>query len=381
MRTIRHVATLFHYDGPQVFEARDAIGGHYIAVMIEPEGETDRYMVAGVEPEQLRLFRSGEVDLRSLLTNSAIDEWYVVPAPMGVATLRLARPEEGRLEESELLPESGFVLHDRPAEEVALQEARARNNLVLELTAEPPEAAEEHRIRLTTLVGLLGHVQSMIKHAYGAALRDLAPESRLTIEKTDGHLMDVVIPAAPGSFRVVLEASRRPDLVGHCELSRALQRVDLLFANVGEPAAALATVKANRGHLAGAYLRLLQFLIEHKTGLRYAWALPGARQASHRSIAESQARPLVDLLGGVSNIGSEPLVLVGQFDKMNRSTGSWGLLTDKGLVSGVVREGGPSLDGLKAGARYQFNCVEELQEIEGTGRERRTIYLVGHEPA
>ena len=27
MKAIRHVGTLFHYDGPQVFEARDAIGG------------------------------------------------------------------------------------------------------------------------------------------------------------------------------------------------------------------------------------------------------------------------------------------------------------------------------------------------------------------
>ena len=32
MMQIRHTSTLFYYDGPQVFEARDAIGGHYIAV-------------------------------------------------------------------------------------------------------------------------------------------------------------------------------------------------------------------------------------------------------------------------------------------------------------------------------------------------------------
>ena len=29
MKLIRHTKTLFYYDGPQVIEARDAIGGHY----------------------------------------------------------------------------------------------------------------------------------------------------------------------------------------------------------------------------------------------------------------------------------------------------------------------------------------------------------------
>ena len=52
MKTIRHTTTLFYYDGPQVFEARDVIGGHYVAVMVEPEGGQDRYLVAGVEPDR-----------------------------------------------------------------------------------------------------------------------------------------------------------------------------------------------------------------------------------------------------------------------------------------------------------------------------------------
>lgn len=29
MKSVRHHATLFYHDGPQVFESRDAIGGHY----------------------------------------------------------------------------------------------------------------------------------------------------------------------------------------------------------------------------------------------------------------------------------------------------------------------------------------------------------------
>lgn len=381
MKTIRHTTTLFYYDGPQVFEARDAIGGHYIGVMVEPDNGKDRYLVAGIEPERLRNFRAGLLDLRGLLTERAIEEWFLAVAPSGLDEPLALQPAAGKLAESGFLPEPGFVLHERPAEELALREARERNNLVLELAADPPEAAEEHRIRVGTLVGLLGHVQLMVKHAYAAALRELSPDNRRAIDKTDAHLMDVVIPAAAGSFRVVMEAAKTPDMLGQSELARALQRLDVLFENAGNPQKALATVKAHRGHLAGAYLRLLRFLVQHKTGLRYSWAEPTFAKSNNRAVTEAEAGPLVDVLSGVSNLGGESVTLVGAFEKANRGTGAWGLLTADGLFSGKVKEGGPSLEGLKIGGSYKFSCVEEIEEVEGTGREQRTLYLNEHEPA
>jgi hypothetical protein len=380
MKTIRHTTTLFYYDGPQVFEARDDIGGHYIAVMVEPQSGEESYLVTGAAPERLRQFRSGTLDLRTLLTEGGAEEWYLARGADLEKPLTLM-PQGTLLAGSGLLPDEGFVLHDRPSDELALREARERNNLVLELAAEPPEAATEHRIRVGTLIGLLSHVQTMIKHAYGAALRALSPNDRRTIDKTDAHMMDVVIPAAAGSFRVVLEAANTPDLLGQSELARALQRVDTLFENARNPAQTLATVKAHRGHLAGAYLRLLKFLGQHKTGLSYSWAEPGFTKPNYRAVAESDVGPLVDVLSGVSNLGGEAVTLIGEFEKVNRSTGAWGLLTAEGLYSGKIREGGPSLDGLKVGGRYKFSCVEEIEEVEGTGRELHTFYLIEHEPA
>lgn len=381
MKTILHTTTLFYYDGPQVFEARDAIGGHYVAVMVEPHDGQDRYLVAGVAPERLRQFRSGTLDLRSLLAESGEGEWYLATTAAGLDQPLALVSQRAPLLESGLLPDAGFVLHDRPAEELALKEARERNNLVLEIAADPPEAAAEHRIRVGTLIGLLGHVQMMVKHAYGAALRELTPDNRRAIDKTDAHLMDVVIPAAAGSFRVVLEAAKTPDMLGQSELARALQRVDVLFENAANPKKALATVKAHRGHLAGAYLRLLRFLVQHKTGLRYSWAEPAFAKPNNRAVTEAEAGPLVDVLSGVSNLGGESVTLVGAFEKANRGTGAWGLLTADGLFSGKVKEGGPSLEGLKIGGSYKFSCVEEIEEVEGTGREQRTLYLNEHEPA
>lgn len=43
MKTIYYTTTLFHYDGPQIFEARDATGGHYVALSIESRDGQECY--------------------------------------------------------------------------------------------------------------------------------------------------------------------------------------------------------------------------------------------------------------------------------------------------------------------------------------------------
>ena len=380
MKTVKPVSTLYYYDGPQVLEARDGIGGHYIAVIVEQLQDYDRYLVAGVAPNRLRQFRSGILDLRTLLVDADADEWYLASAPAGPEQLMTLEPQPRSLTESGLLPDEGFVLHDRPADELALNEARMRNNVVIEITADPPEAVGEHRIRVGTFTGLLNHVQTVVRHAYTAALRETSAGTRSRLHTDDAHLLDVVVPAAAGSFRVVLEGSQTPGLFGIAELTRALRRVDSIFEHADSPEQTLITLKEQRGHLAGSYLRLLNFLIERKTGLQYSWAEPISVKANYGSVSESEANSLVEILSGVSNLGSEPVTLVGEFERGNRGIGSWGLLTEDGIYSGKIKEGGPSLNGLKFGGHYKFVCVEEIEEIEATGRESRTLYLNAYEP-
>ena len=274
------------------------------------------------------------------------------------------------------LPDAGFLLHDSPADSEALREARSRNNLVLEIAVEPPEAAEAHQIHAGTLAGLLANLQTLVKHAYGAALRG----TRRGADHADAHLLNVVIPAAAGSFRLVLEAASAPDIFRHSPLAEALKRIDQFFEPMYDPKQTLAMVKTHRGHFAGAYLRLLRFLVENKTGLRYAWAEPGDSSPRRYSVSKAEAVPLVEYLSGVSNIGAETVFLLGSLQKADNGKGDWRLATDEGEFSGKIKPDGPSLEGLKIGGRYQFTCLEEIEESQ-SGREQRTLYLIEHEPA
>lgn len=113
MKTIRHFNTLFYYDGPQVFEARDADGRPYVAVLVDADSiGGERYLVTGVAPERLGLFRSGGLDLKSLLVESDREERYVATADAGIdQPLQLEKLTEP-IEDCGLLPDSCFLLPD-----------------------------------------------------------------------------------------------------------------------------------------------------------------------------------------------------------------------------------------------------------------------------
>ncbi len=376
MTAVRCTDTLFFYDLPQIIEARDQIGGSYVGILMA--NCHDRYLMVGVEPAHLQRFKRGELDLRSMIAPPATGQYFSVQGTLA-DPLVLAAMETADVVENHL-PETGFLLHDVPADSAVVEEARSRNNFVLDLSVDPPESADDHRISANTLTGLLQHIQTLIKHAYGAALRELPAPARRDIDRTNAARLDVIVPAATGSFRIVLEAGRRPDLLGDSELSRAMQRVDGLFEGLDHPREVLARLREHKGHLAGAFSRLVKFLASHDTSLVYQWATPAFGTARTRRVTRSQSAALVELLSGMSNLGSEPIVLEGLLEEADLARRSWRLLIDDARESGTVAEGGPTLDGLKLGARYRFECIEELDEADATGRETRKVYLTDYTP-
>jgi len=147
MNSINYYRTLYYYDGPQVFEGRDAIGGHYVGLMVDPDAQPARYLIAGVEPKRLRQFKTGELDLVELLLRRATEDWYLSEPDGGLDSPMPIVLQESALADSPYLPEPGFVLHAQPATTVAVHEARSRNNLVMELDKPPFKKISE----------LLGH--------------------------------------------------------------------------------------------------------------------------------------------------------------------------------------------------------------------------------
>ena len=356
---LHYVRTLVYYDGPQVFEARDSIGGHYIAVL--GAGEQTRYLVAGVAPGHLRMFCDGESDLRQLVAESDADCRYMsetVPSAEGeeLAFESFLGPLDG------FLPDHGFVLDDLPSADLV-----AGGNLRLELKLDPG------RMATGGYTDLIHNVQVLARHTI-STLREASESWRLN----DG-MLDVVTPAAAGSFRILLEASGRQGPKFRSKLAQALRLIDSLFQHSEDPEKALAAVMEYPVEVAATYLKLLRILDKNETGLRYSWAGREIQGVRRGAVSRREARALAALAATLYRRRSarQTFVRDGELYRCNTGTGFWGLWTDTGRVLGRVRGDGPDLSGLRVGGQYRFFCEAEydLRSVRGA------VYLLRHELA
>ena len=95
MRMVELTSILLYYDGVQIFEGRDPIGGHYVGILVDAMADGDRYLVTGVAPSRLRDFRSGAIDLRTLLLDSSANGWYMAKVTDDFATPFQLEPQQG----------------------------------------------------------------------------------------------------------------------------------------------------------------------------------------------------------------------------------------------------------------------------------------------
>ena len=112
MRTIQPTEILAYYDGVEVFAGQDSIGGHYVGSFIDAIGDADRYLVVGVRPERLSKFRSGTLDLRTLLLETPDGEWYLTLVNGDAGQPLKLEPQSDALDATDYLPEEGFLLGD-----------------------------------------------------------------------------------------------------------------------------------------------------------------------------------------------------------------------------------------------------------------------------
>ena len=298
-RTIKSVAVLDYYDGVQLFEGRDSIGGHYIAMLIDTGSKVDRYVATGAKPECLRQFRVGDLDLRTLLLDAPGGEWFFIYADVLRGEPMTLIPQEGPLAEREdLLPDEGYALDDAPIDDLAINRAIESNSAVFEFKLEPPEAAYSHRVRADTLSEILAQTQLVVKRAYLSAIKERKDRGTASNHAKDGYLMDVVVPAAPGSFRVILEAAAplddpiRHPLLAPGDLTLGLKRMDEVFQSAEHPDKAREILTAHKGELADAYIKLLGILAEKNTGFHYSWADPHLPRASYGGVSAGVAKTL-----------------------------------------------------------------------------------------
>ena len=379
MKTIRHAATLDYYDGPILFEGRDRIGGRYLAAAVDDVDDGELlYAVVGVSPPELERFRGGLVDLRKVMLEAGSDEWFMASYSRATEGFEL-KPQEMPLARSAYLPDAGYTLDPATSRDVALLDtAQRRDNLVIELRAEPPEGADGHRMHVHSLIQMLDLMQKLVGYGYRAAVRDLPRKFRPATPVEEEVLMDVVIPAAAGSFCVLLEAASQGEECRGGELSRGLEVVDALFASA-KARNGVNVLTQTGGRLASTYMKMVNFVAEERVGFRYSWAGPAFSQVRRNSISVSKARRLRELMGEADNQELHEVSVMGRLVKADLKTGAWALESETEVYKGTAGADRSLLNGLVVGRDYRFSCTAKIETKRVTGKEAKTFRLESSE--
>ena len=376
---IRYARTLEYYDGIQLFEARDAIGGTYIAALLETNTEADQYLLVGCAPQELRIFRNGGTDLRNLMTRSAVHGWYLADLTDLQKPLSLKPREEDKIPE-DLLPKPGFQITAADVDHSVITQARESENVVIQVTIEPAEGAIHHGIRASSLGGLLTHFQNFIRHAVHHAMRYDEPAKDKGKRYRDGHLLDI-IEIAPGSTKLTFQGVYTPPPGDLPPLVKALETLDEIFMSADAMADGNNPFHEDEEGMEKAYRNLMKFLRARKTSFSYTWAQPTSPRPSHTSMPLQNVNRLaqdIELLGAgfMATPYQETRILEGTLEMVDEPKKRWRISSEpRKSVTGTVYQDGPSLSNLIINNRYRFHCVET--RTDGRGRPTATprLYL------
>jgi len=69
---------LVHYDGPQVFLAKDEVGTKHLCARLKEDGKGLFFLAMAISDDRLSSLLKGSIDLRETFIRSEKKEWFIV---------------------------------------------------------------------------------------------------------------------------------------------------------------------------------------------------------------------------------------------------------------------------------------------------------------
>lgn len=363
-KTIKLKHILLYYDRIEIFEAVDNIGGNYIAVLVDYNQSSDRYIVVGVDPNRLNQFKIGLCDLRILFTRRDSYDWYYTSITQIDQCESVLEKQDADYIEEDLLPEEGFFLHEYVSETTGhvLSESKIHNNIVVGLSLIPKESYN-HTIGLEIYKKAINFFEKMISNVF---------------EDNKKFGLDVIVPAITGSVSILFEIRKQENLFFENDVVQSLSFLDDINGDVSNIPATIEKLSHSKGHFVKVYRDFVEFISLNNCSINYSWATPQSYNPIQRLINENDASKLYNELVKRNELVVVNKYLEGYLTSINTrpKKGSWTLKTDTGFCNGTAKEGLLKDKELTVNKnRYLFSCEEILTENEVTGVQEREYIL------
>ena len=105
--------TLIWHDTPQLFVAKDLVGGFHLCLAVEDTDELPHYITVAISQARLQLLKTGKIDLHSVFANPEMGTWFQITSFEETRVVAEPLPKQKKLP-NEWLPEPGEFLPFQP---------------------------------------------------------------------------------------------------------------------------------------------------------------------------------------------------------------------------------------------------------------------------
>jgi hypothetical protein len=383
-KKINYKDILIYFDGPQLFVGEDQVNTNYLCLLVAQYKEKDKFLCVPISKEKLKSFKLGEIDLKNLYSSPPTEELYLIETESIMNECIEMRKIELQDVPESWFPGEGFFYEEEKMkidDEKIKKQAKESNRAIIHLTLNPPEARIANKISPDHLAGIVTIFQSLIKYAYKTGSK-LMSAQKDKYYSDDIYKLDIA-STSPGSFTVHFQNRQPADLFGLSEIERAFFIIDGISEILNDEKELIKKMKEYKGHFAGTYIRFLEGIIKNDMPLSYSWILPGIDKAKTKSIYKKSAKFAYDSLVSTEELSIEELELTGRVIKADDKTGKWTLSSDedqKEYKGELSKKSKMNLEGIVIKSKiYKFFCEEKIEEILGTGKEKKKIFLIKYE--
>lgn len=378
MAQLTHIATLIYYDGHQLAIVKDEVDTYFLCILTGEDADDFHYCSVAISRARYSSLINNQIDVRDAFVRREAEHWYQLRTPDITGQQCTLHAISGTIPEG-FLPDAGLMASPPATSDELVFFSKERNNIVSEISVEPPEASE-HNISAKTLSLLLDAFQGLVKRGISATRKRQKSTGQLLA--VDAHIVDVCA-FVPGSFKIRFESRAGLDLIGDSDMESAFGLIEKVLSSSAEPEKIAAALEGYKGHFVTNLIKLLRVASENKTYLKLSWAKPSFNRVRSISVEHRHIPPLLALLTSKEEMLVETIVLVGLLKKADVDSGAWRIKNDDDgkEYSGSLHESGFSLSGLETDSRYKVVCIERIEEAPFTGKETVNLYATKFELA
>ena len=385
---------LVQTDVPELALAKDNAGHTYLALLVDHDERTGKFVCIAISRERLGEIWSGRLGLRNAFLECETGEAFSADFDSDSAASQLRLQALSAIPE-EWLPSADldltrFLAHGETDVEAELVAQASHGRIsagVFDL--DPPEAMFEPVIESHHLAAGLKLWQNLLSHAGSYVMTKLGKATQQYFMPTEDDFVFRVRAHAAGSFRIHFESKRGGyvDTAGSTAFGLALTTIDGLTRHIDDPDRALPHLQETGAHVVRAYQAMLHFVATENVPITYAWADPGSPSAKPRPIGVSGAQRTVELLTRRKDLTSTQVTFVGRFidlssEENDAESGTWKLVflrpeKNRRSVRGKILEGAGDLlaDIRFRKGVYRIVCEERYDATVMSKKPRRLYFL------